>query len=407
VLQFPDRFLWGAATGGHQVEGNNINSDWWVKEHTPGTTIVEPSGDAADHYHRYREDMKLLADAGLRAYRFSVEWSRIEPERGFVSRAAIDHYRRMIDTAVEFGLEPVVTLMHFTVPRWMFDAGFWRNPDAPDLFARYTEIALPIVSDGVEYVCTINEPNIAAMLAGGEDGTTLVANGLPDPDLAVADALLAAHQGSREVLSSVPRLRSGWTVATQAFQSTGEPGADEMLREYGYPREDWYLEQAAGDDFVGVQAYTRTFIGPDGPLPVADDAETTLTGWEYFPPATELGIRAAWRLGGGVPVLVTENGIATGDDDRRIAYTDAALRRIHAAVDDGIDVLGYLHWSALDNYEWASGYRPTFGLIAVDRSSFKRTPKPSLAWLGRVASRNGIDSDDLPNAARQNLARQG
>lgn len=389
MLAFPDGFLWGAATAAHQVEGNNIASNWWVMEHAPGTTMVEPSGDAADHFHRYPEDMRLLAEAGLNSYRFSVEWARIEPERGSVSRAMIDHYRRMIDTAREQGLDPTVTLMHFTVPRWFQEDGFWRAADAVDLFARYTETVLPIL-DGVEYVCTINEPNIAAMLAGGEDAANLVAHGLPKPDLGVADTLLAAHRRASEILHTVPGIRAGWTIATQAFHSTGEPGADEMLHEYGYPRDFWYLEQSAGDDFVGVQAYTRTFIGPEGPVPVSADVETTLTGWEFFPDALELGVRSAWELSGGVPVLVTENGIATGDDERRIAYTRGALEGLHRAISDGIDVRGYQHWSALDNYEWASGYRPTFGLIAFDHETFARTPKPSLAWLGDVARRGGL-----------------
>ncbi|RKR73562.1 glycoside hydrolase family 1 protein [Frondihabitans australicus] len=390
MLEFPDGFLWGAATAAHQIEGNNVNSNWWAMEHDPGTTIVEPSGDAADSYHRFRDDMRLLADLGLNSYRFSVEWARIEPERGFVSRAEIDHYRRMVDTALEFGLEPVVTLMHFTVPRWFDRDGFWRAPDAADLFARYAEIALPIVSSGVRYVCTINEPNIAAMLAGGEDSANLVAYGLPNPDLGVADALLASHRRSREVLSSVPGLQSGWTVATQAFRATGEPGSAETLRSYGYPRDDWYLESARGDDFVGVQAYTRTFIGASGPLPVAEGVETTLTGWEYYPPAAEDGIRSAWELSGHVPVMVTENGIATADDSRRIDYTRDALAGVHRAIDDGVTVLGYQHWSALDNYEWASGYAPTFGLIAWDRETFERMPKPSAAWYGEVARANAL-----------------
>ncbi len=395
MLQFPQGFIWGAATAAHQIEGNNINNDWWVKEHTPGTSIVEPSGDAMDSYHRFREDMKLLADAGLESYRFSIEWSRIEPEEGYVSRAEIDHYRRMVDTAHELGLKPIVTLLHFTVPRWMHDDGFWRSPKAADRFARFTEHALPIVSEGVDYVCTINEPNIAAMLAGGEDAANLVAFGLPNPDLQVADMLLESHKRSREVLSQLSGVRSGWTVATQAFHSTGEPGADEMMREYGYCRDDWYLEAAKGDDFLGVQAYTRTFIGPNGPIPVSDEVETTLTGWEFFPPATEMGLRSAWELSEHVPLMVTENGIATADDTRRIAYTDGALRGVHSAIEDGITVLGYQHWSALDNYEWASGFRPTFGLIAVDRETFVRTPKPSLAWLGNVARNNGLPAESV------------
>lgn len=386
---FPDGFLWGAATAAHQIEGNNVSSNWWVHEHEAGTHIVEPSGDAADSYHRFREDIALLADLGLGSYRFSIEWARIEPERGFVSRAEIDHYRRMVDACRDAGIEPVVTLMHFTVPRWFERDGFWRAPDAADLFARYVETALPVVRD-LEWVCTINEPNIAAMLAGGEDAANLVAHGLPAPDLGVADALLESHHRAREVLATQTGLRSGWTVATQAFVATDEPGAAEKLAEYGYPRDDWYLEQAAGDDFVGVQAYTRTFIGPQGPLPVADGVETTLTGWEYYPQAAADGIRAAWELADRTPIMVTENGIATDDDARRIDYTRDSLLGIHACIEDGIDVRGYQHWSALDNYEWASGYRPTFGLIGWDKETFERRPKPSARWYGQVARANGL-----------------
>lgn len=391
MLRFPDGFLWGAATAAHQIEGNNVNSNWWADEHAPGTKIVEPSLDAADSYHRYRDDIKLLADLGLNCYRFSIEWARIEPERGYVSRAELDHYRRMVETCHEFGLEPIVTLMHFTVPRWFHRDGFWRANDAAELFERYTEAALPVVSEGVRYVCTINEPNIAAMLAGGEDAANLVAYGLPDPDLAVADALLDAHQRSRAVLSQVSGIQSGWTVATQAFQAVDEPGAEETLRAYGHKRDDWYLEAVRGDDFVGVQAYTRTMIGPEGPRPVEAGVETTLTGWEFYPPAAELGIRSAWELADQIPVMVTENGIATDDDARRIAYTQGALAGIHSAIDDGINVIGYQHWSALDNFEWASGYRPTFGLIAWDRETFARTPKPSAHWYGNIARANALD----------------
>lgn len=390
VLDFPANFLWGAATAGHQVEGNNVNSNWWEMEHAPDTHVVEPSGDAADSYHRYREDIALLAALGMNSYRFSIEWARIEPERGVVSRAALDHYRRMIETCNEFGVEPIVTLMHFTVPRWFQHDGFWHADDAADLFARYTETAVKILTEGVRYVCTINEPNIAAMLAGAEDASNLVAHGLPHPDLQVADALLASHRRSREVLSQIHGIKSGWTVATQAFHALDEPGSEEMVHKYGYVRDGWYSEAAQGDDFVGVQAYTRTFIGPDGPQKRSKDVETTLTGWEFFPPAAELGIRDVWKRSGQTPVMVTENGIATNDDERRVAYTDGALRGVHAALSDGIDVLGYQHWSLLDNYEWASGYRPTFGLIGWDKETFERQPKPSAHWYGRIAQANAL-----------------
>ncbi|HEY5880510.1 MAG TPA: family 1 glycosylhydrolase [Nakamurella sp.] len=389
VMRFPDGFHWGAATAAHQIEGNNINSDWWQREHTPGSGIAEPSGDACDSYHRYREDMALLAQSGLDTYRFSLEWSRIEPEPGFVSRAQIDHYRRMVAACHEFGLTPMVTLLHFTVPRWMAAQGGWRHPDAVEKFARFTEIALPVVSDGVEWVCTINEPNIMSMIHGRREND-LVAASLPAPDQAISEVLTRAHSRSREVLTAIPGIKSGWSVATQAFHA--EPGCEQATKDYGHPREDFFLEAARGDDWVGVQAYTRTFIGPDGPRPIPDGTETTLTGWEYFPPALGIGVRNAWELTAGVPIFITENGIATADDARRIDYTRGALTGLHAAMADGIDVRGYLHWSALDNYEWGS-YRPTFGLISWDTQTFARTPKPSLTWLGGVARSNELSAE--------------
>jgi beta-glucosidase len=382
-LRFPEHFLWGAATAAHQVEGNNTNCDWWAREREGGPRIVERSGDACDSYHRYPEDIRLLAEAGLNSYRFSLEWSRIERESGYFSRAEIDHYRRMVDTCHEQGLNPIVTLHHFTIPQWLDDAGGWRHPDAPDLFARFTEAVLPVVRDGVDWVCTINEPN---MIASRPDAMALLGN-LPLTDPEISDILVHAHQGARAVLSSVPRIRSGWSIATQAVQA--EPGGEQLAHSYRYPIEDFFLEAAQGDDWVGVQAYTRTIIGPNGPRPVPPDAETTLMGWEYYPPALGFGIRNAWELTHGVPILVTENGVATADDTRRIAYTRGALTALHQALEDGITVVGYLHWSALDNYEWGS-FRPTFGLIAVDRETFVRTPKPSLQWLGETAKANAL-----------------
>lgn len=382
-IRFPDGFLWGASTAAHQIEGNNVNSDWWEREHAPGTDIPEPSGDAADSLHRWRDDIALLADRGFGMYRFSLEWARIEPEDGFVSRAMLQHYRRMIDGCLEAGLVPMVTLHHFTNPRWFAHRGGWRSADAPELFARYVETVLPILGD-VPWICDINEPNMVAMTRG-EEGTEMAAAALPSPDALITQRLIEAHGRAREVLAQLPAT-TGWSIAGQAFHAA--PGCEEQMRAYRYPREDVFLEASVDDGFLGVQAYLRTFIGEDGPLPVPEGAETTLTGWEYFPPALEICSRHAWELTGGVPQLVTENGIATADDERRKDYTHDALAGLQRAMADGIDVRGYLHWSLLDNYEWGS-FRPTFGLAAWDRETFERHPKPSLDWLAAVA-RSGI-----------------
>ncbi|WP_223691702.1 family 1 glycosylhydrolase [Leifsonia poae] len=393
AFHLPDGFLFGASTAAHQTEGNNIASDWWGFEHSGHPVIRQPSGDAVDSLHRWPEDMDLLAGLGFNAYRFSIEWARIEPEQGEFSRAAVDHYRRMVDGAIDRGLNPVVTLHHFTSPRWFTDGGGWSRADAVDRFQRYLEHATPIVASGVSHVVTINEPNILAImfavLNGGlpptdEAGAML---GLPEPDAGVRDGLIAGHRAARAYLAdAVPGLQTGWSVANQAYQA--EPGFEAETRAYSQSREGVFLEVSRDDDFVGVQSYTRTRIGAGGPLPVPDGVERTLMGWEFYPAALGEAVRATAAAVPGVPILVTENGIATDDDETRIRYTSGALAGLAAAMRDGIDVRGYLHWSAIDNYEWGS-FEPTFGLIHADRETFARTARPSAHWLGALA-REGV-----------------
>jgi beta-glucosidase len=388
-LHFPAGFLWGAATSAHQVEGSNVNNDWWHDEHA-GTLCAEPSGDACDSYHRYAHDLDLVADVGLNAYRFSLEWSRIEPEPGELSRAAIDHYARMIDSCVERKLTPVLTLHHFTLPRWFARDGGWRRRDAADRFARFCEAVLPLCNGAVRWICTINEPNIAAALFTPDAPRHIDGGGLPPPDPEVADALIAAHERARDILGSLPSVRVGWTIGNQAVEA--DPGCEEQARSYRYSREDQFLEVSRDDDFVGVQAYSRTIVGPDGPYVAASEHPPTQMGWEYYPGALRTAVEHSWAVTGGTPVLVTENGIATADDARRIRYTRDALRGLHEAIAGGVEVHGYLHWSLLDNFEWFAGYRPTFGLASVDRSTFERRPKPSATWLGTVARANALPS---------------
>lgn len=409
----PEGFLFGASTSAHQVEGNNTASDWWAFENRPGTPLPEPSGDAADSFHRWPQDMDLLAKLGFNAYRFSIEWARIEPVPGRVSQAALAHYRWMVEGARERGLEPVVTLHHFTSPLWFSALGGWAAPESAELFARYAATVAPVLDGQVRYAATINEPNMLALMQtavrlglgraaahpeGAEDGAEAAAaagaaaeTGTgPGVDVArlvpaddISAGLVRAHHAARDALhAALPGLQVGWTVANQVYQAV--PGAEEAARAWAWPREDRFLEAARGDDWIGVQAYLRTRIGPDGPLPAPDDAERTLTGWEFYPAALGEAVRHTAVTVPGVPIVVTENGIATADDTRRIAYTEGALAALAAALRDGADVRGYLHWSALDNYEWGS-YAPTFGLIAVDRTTFARTPKPSAAWLGGLA----------------------
>lgn len=392
---FPNDFLWGAASAPHQVEGNNVNSDFWAQE--ARMTGADRSGDALDSYNRYPEDIALVAESGLDTYRFGIEWARIEPAPGVFSRVELAHYRRMIDAALEAGVRPFVTLHHFTSPRWFTEAGGWEAPQAIDRFRAYVEVAASIL-DGVEWVCTINEPNILAIMIreaevalDPDSGVEWLSPTLeadtprpikPAPPVEIGRRLIEAHHAAREILRARTTAKVGWSIANRAFET--RPGAEEVRRRLEYVWEDFYLEAAAEDDYVGVQAYSAQWVGLDGiePHPVRPD--NTLVRTAYRPDALGIAVRHTAEVLPDVPVVVTENGIATDDDTRRVAYTEAALDSLAQAMADGVDVRGYIHWSLLDNYEWGH-WDPTFGLVAVDRETFERRPKPSLAWLGSFA----------------------
>lgn len=408
MTSFPEGFLWGAATAGHQIEGNNVNSDWWAREQMmPG---MELSGDAVDSYHRYREDIRLLADAGLTSYRFSLEWSRIEPVRGHFSKAELAHYRRMIEFCLANGVTPVVTLQHFTTPQWFAAGGGWDGPEALELFCAFVEQACTIL-DGVEWVVTMNEPNMQAAImtamrhlaASGGDWTspTVEADGddkkkqthsefLTYADPEIGRLFTRIHHTAREIVRARTNAKVGWTIAAGAL--TAAPGGEEKLRQIRYGKEDVYWEGSRGDDFVGVQAYSSQQVDANGLIPHPAHPDNTLVGTAYRPDSLAMAVRHAWEVSDHTPILITENGIATADDTQRIRYTGEALQGLIGAIADGIDVRGYLHWSLLDNFEWGH-WEPTFGLIAVDRDTFARTPKPSLAWLGDVAQRNALAAE--------------
>ncbi len=406
---FPDGFLWGASTAGHQVEGGNFNADLWPLEWDEPSLFVEPSGDACDHYHRYREDISTLAGLGLNSYRFSLEWSRIEPEPGYFSRAELDHYRRVIGTCLDNGVTPVVTYCHFTTPRWFAGDGGWGGAKAVDRFARYAAAATEHLGDLLGWVATLNEPNVMTMLeltgviplgvkdkspltdaapgeaagVGGYDPATY-RMGLMGTDVERMAALHRAAAG--EIKAGPGDAKVGWTLALVDLQAA--EGGDERVEAARQGAQLDFLDVSRDDDWLGVQTYSRNRLGPDGAVPVPEGVATMQTGWEVYPEALGHTVRLAAEHA-GVPLLVTENGMATDDDEARIAYTGEALAGLAGCIADGIDVRGYLHWTLLDNFEWMAGYAKTFGLIAVDRQTLERTVKPSARWLGEVA-RSGL-----------------
>jgi beta-glucosidase len=411
---FPKGFFWGAATAGYQVEGNNTNADLWLLEHVKPATFVDPSGDADNSFELWETDLDLVKSLGLNAYRFSLEWSRIEPEQGQWSIAMLDHYKRIIDGCHTRGIQPFVTFNHVSTPRWFAALDGWRSSGSVDLFTRYCEQAAKHLAAGISHATTLNEPNLDAFLshvlplqvfanqqaalvsaakASGVEkyfgGITIDAGDIR----AITPNLLAAHKAGRAAIKAVrPDLPVGVSLAmaddqdAQIAQASRENSMRDAIRKDSYAA---WLDAAKGDDFLGVQNYERAVWDAKGKLPPPAEARLNASGAEVYPASLAGAVRYAHQAT-GVPIIVTEHGVNADDDTLRAWLIPAALKELKAVMDEGVPVHGYLHWSLLDNFEWNQGYKPHFGLCSVDRQTFQRTPKPSAHILGKIAQANGL-----------------
>ena len=379
MQKFEKGFFVGAATAAHQVEGNNIHSDYWAQEQLPHTSFTEPSGIACDHYNRYEEDIKLLADAGLNAYRFSIEWARIEPEEGKFDPAEIEHYRKVIACCKAHGVEPVVTLLHFTSPKWLIAKGGWEAESTVEYFKRYVSYVMEQLGSELHIVCTINEANMGLQLAAISKRFRLMAEQAANAGKSAEGSV----QVGMNFQKICPEVKVGLTLSLHDLQA--QPGGEAFAAAAWEEEFTHYLPYIKEDDFLGVQNYTRTLYGAHGQLPAPQGAELTQMDYEFYPQALENVIRKVAQDFHG-DLIVTENGIATADDTRRVAFIETALAGVQNCIADGIPVKGYFHWSLMDNFEWQKGYAMNFGLIAVNRETMGRTPKPSLAALGGYAN---------------------
>lgn len=403
---FPADFLWGSATAGHQVEGGNFNSDCWALEHASPSIFAEPSGDAVDQWNRFDDDMAILAAIGLKAYRFGIEWSRIEPIEGVFARSALDHYQRCIDACHQRGITPVVTFHHFTIPLWLAAKGGMTCDAFPSLFARYCETVTRALR-GLVVVCSMNEMNVpliirdvALGLLAGDDGAArraageaalggpIESNFLFTPPDALLRNGMGAHAAGRDAIKSVrPEVQVGVTLSLQDEQA--EPGAEAVRDARVAKMVDPFLDLVAGDDFIGVQTYTRTTSRKDGTHGPRAGQPTTVMGYEDRPDALAAVCRYVWQRT-STPIIVTENGFSGDDDARRAAFIGESLDALQHAVADGVDVRGYFYWSLLDNYEWMAGYGPKFGIVGVDRATQRRQIKGSALAYGAIARAGGF-----------------
>ena len=408
TTNFPTDFLWSVATAGHQNEGNNSNSDTWFLENVKPTVFKEPSGLADNGYELWSTDLDLVADMGLNAYRFSVEWARIEPEEGQFSEDALDHYEAIIDGCIERGLAPVVTFNHFTAPHWFAKQGAWLDEKSAEQFATFCDVVMQRFGDRIAFALTLNEPNLPRLLSWvlPEFFTELTRETLraaseaagveryragnvvqPEDFDAMEEGLTRGHRAARAAIKRRrPELPVGFSIAIVDDVADGDTTIRDRKRAEVYGH---WLEVAREDDFVGVQNYERIHYGADGPLPDPEGAPKNEMGSAVDPASLGGAVRYAWEVA-QVPVFVTEHGIGTADDSLRVAFLEPSLDGLKAAMDDGVPVIGYTHWTLMDNFEWVGGYDSHLGLHSVDRTSFERTPKQSAKEYARLVAANRL-----------------
>jgi beta-glucosidase len=454
-MNFPENFLWGTATAAYQVEGA-ANEDgrgasiWDTFSHTPGKVYRGDTGDiACDQYHRFEEDLDLMAELGLQAYRFSVSWPRIQPEgSGSANQKGLDHYRRLVEGLRERGIEPMLTLYHWDLPQSLEDRGGWTSRETSERFSEYARVVYEALGDSVRFWITLNEPWVSAWLGYG---VGVHAPGRKDTGeaLAATHHLLLGHGLALENMRSLGHADNqlGITLNLAPVRAASDDAADaeaarrvdgfanrlyldpifrgsypqDMLEHYrpesdfSFVRDGDLEKISAPIDFLGVNYYMRhtvvggrreselatgmRFASVDAATVLPPGVETTAMGWPVESDGlTELLVRLHEEYTQG-PIYITENGRAVYDyvdpegdvdDEERVAFLDAHFRAAHAAMEQGVDLRGYMVWSLLDNFEWAEGYSKRFGIVFVDYGTQRRIPKMSARWYKEVIERNGL-----------------
>ncbi len=450
---FPPGFVWGAATAAFQVEGattadGRTDSVWDTFARQPGAVVGGDTGEpGADHYRRYAEDVDLMRQLGLGAYRFSLAWPRIRPDGGAPNTAGLAFYDRLVDRLLEAGIQPWATLYHWDLPQTLEDQGGWTSRDTAFRFADYAETVLARLGDRVASWSTLNEPWCAAML-GYASGIHAPGRTEPTAAIAATHHLLLGHGLAMDIIRQHTQVPAGITLNLYPV-APRDPGSDadvEACRRIdglqnrlfldpvlagGYPADlvadlapfgftdlvrdgdaaviaapiDWlgvnyYRDYTvAGTAVPGSQPAGREWVGASDVHFVPDEAAPrTASGWEVQPAGLTASLLQVHRDYRPVPLYITENGAAYPDvvrdgdiaDTDRIAFLDSHLRAAHDALAAGVDLRGYFYWSLLDNFEWAEGYAKRFGLVHVDYDTQRRTPKQSALWYSRVIGLNGM-----------------
>jgi beta-glucosidase len=415
---FPKKFLWGAATSAHQVEGNNSNSDWWAAEKA-GSTL--PSGKACDHYALFRDDILIAKELGHNAHRFGLEWARLEKTEGIWDNTEWAHYKEVLKELLKHGIEPLVTLNHFTLPKWLSDKGGWEYPEIIPLFGRFAAKAVEELGHHVKFWITINEPQVLAFIGYFQGKWPPYAQSF-DKMLLVTKHMLMAHVEAYVMMKEAAALDKrliqppsiGLAMSVAAFHPCGKlnvlDGMAASLRNNFqnhafirsaingraklYPYINERLKSAGTVDFIGLNYYFREFVHSRFPFwtnPFGwvcshahheNAGPRTKMGWEIYPRGLYEVVKSFYPY--RLPIIVTENGLSTDNDNDRKDYIKSHLSWLLKAIDEGAPVIGYTHWSLLDNFEWAEGYDQRFGLVGVDFATQKRAIRRSARYYAEI-----------------------
>ncbi len=376
-------FLWGAAISAHQTEGRNRKSDWYDFERSVlAQKGLDVSGTGVDHWNRYEEDIALLKKAGLNAFRFSIEWAKIEPTEGSYNEIAIRHYTHVLEELKRQGITPCVTLWHFTLPAWAAKKGGMLNADVRNRFLAYVHTCIGHYANLADMWITMNEPMVY-MMEGYRWGNWPPQIRSRRKATRVIRTLRKLHAQAYKVLKKGGAKHVGIAKHIIIFQPTKSASMFHRIQarmKHRVWNRSFFSRNAAFHDFIGINYYMTAEIGPKPTKGEKDDME-----WPSNPQGLADALREVSRY--KKPIYVTENGIATADDKRRVAYIQSHVDALLKEAKQGIDVRGYFYWSLLDNFEWAESYTKQFGLIAVNRSTMERLPKPSLKAYGALVKK--------------------
>jgi len=396
ALIFPDGFLWGAATSAYQVEGGNINSDW---------EDFKSAGVADDQYNLYKQDFKLAKDLGHNSHRLSIEWSRIEPIFVKFNEAEIEHYKDVLKTLKSLNFTVCLTLWHVTLPKWLAKKGGWENFKSPFYFERYVKKIVPALTEFVDLFITINEPGIfvfMAYLGGSEVGPFPPAKKSNPLAIKVTYNLARAH---KKAFKAIHKINTGAKIGVAQNVSSFEPFHKHSIREQlavGFSdlisNHSFYFLTKGYHDFLGLNYYfhhrynLKKGFFPERIDPTMEKRDVSDLGWEVNPEGL---FSVLTDLSDGLPIYITECGIASTNDDRRTRFLINYLQEVYRAIQAGVKVKGFFYWSLIDNFEWERGFEPRFGLVEVDYDTQKRTPRPSSEVYKEIIKHNGIPHDLL------------